>query len=91
MFIYLYETKSQSVLFTFDEIFAMALNLPPPNDEDRASVAEAGLCASCAHLRVLRSRSVFVRCARADSDADSRFPRYPVLPVLECPGWESGA
>jgi len=55
------------------------------------SLAHAGLCARCAHAEVVRSGrgSVFVRCAR--SDHDPRFPRYPVLPRLTCPGHEPGA
>jgi hypothetical protein len=45
-----------------------------------------GLCAVCRHLLLLTSpRSVFVRCALAVSDP--RFPRYPALPVLACPGF----
>jgi hypothetical protein len=47
---------------------------------------QPGLCASCAHLRLLASpRSVFVRCGLADSDA--AFPRYPALPVVGCAGF----
>ncbi|MFN7943278.1 MAG: hypothetical protein U0X73_16930 [Thermoanaerobaculia bacterium] len=39
---------------------------------------------------LLRSpRSAFLRCGRAKDDP--RFARYPVLPVLECPGFEAGA
>ena len=66
----------------------MGLNAPPPTAEDRAEVAPwAGLCASCEHLRVLRSkRSCFVRCGRADSDP--HFTRYPPLPVHWCHGHE---
>jgi hypothetical protein len=46
----------------------------------------AGLCATCAHLLLLASpRSVFVRCGLAATD--SRFPRYPALPVLACTGY----
>ncbi len=45
-----------------------------------------GLCASCVHLVAARSRrSVFVRCALAGTD--SRFARYPTLPVRECVGF----
>jgi hypothetical protein len=59
--------------------------------EERRLVAErpvpAGLCARCAHLRVLASRrSVFVRCALAETDP--RFPRYPALPVTACAGYQ---
>lgn len=47
-----------------------------------------GLCGRCRHLREQASRrgSVFYRCARADED--ERYPRYPALPVLRCPGHE---
>jgi hypothetical protein len=52
-----------------------------------------GLCATCENLRILASRrSVFVRCALAESDP--RFPRYPALPVAACSGYvraEAGA
>ena len=49
-----------------------------------------GLCLDCIHLRLLHSgRSRFVRCFLAESDPD--YPRYPVLPVVDCAGhgpWE---
>lgn len=55
--------------------------------DDLAGLAVApGQCARCRHLEVLRSpRSVFVRCGLAA--ADSRFARYPALPVLRCAGF----
>ena len=61
-----------------------------PERPDRRRLAELsvqpGLCATCAHLRLVASpRSVFVRCGLAD--ADPAFPRYPPLPVVGCPGW----
>ena len=63
----------------------MALTVPPASDEDRAEVEHAGLCASCRHLQVLRSKcSTFVRCRLADRDPD--FERYPPLPVGWCRG-----
>lgn len=44
-----------------------------------------GLCATCVHLRLLRSpRSTFARCAKAERDPT--FPRYPRLPVVACRG-----
>ena len=48
----------------------------------------AGLCDSCAHQRIVRNTrgSVFSLCERSRSDR--AYPRYPRLPVLECPGWE---
>lgn len=53
--------------------------------------AAIGLCATCRHARRIESRrgSMFLLCARAASDA--RYPRYPRLPVLHCPGHETGA
>ncbi len=65
----------------------MGLKASPATEDDRAEVERAGLCASCAHLQVLRSqRSTFVRCALADRDP--RFERYPSLPVGWCRGHE---
>lgn len=49
----------------------------------------AGLCDSCRHQqRVPNTRgSVFSLCLRSRSEPE-RFPRYPRLPVVECPGYE---
>jgi pimeloyl-ACP methyl ester carboxylesterase len=46
-----------------------------------------GLCASCQHLRSVRSArgSDFVLCAL--SRVDPRFPKYPGLPVRQCSGY----
>ena len=51
--------------------------------------ANAGLCASCTHARTIESSkgATFVRCEL--SFTDSRFARYPRLPVLRCEGYES--
>ena len=48
-----------------------------------------GLCAMCRHVRVVQTRtgSRFYLCRRSETDA--RYPRYPGLPVLECPGFAS--
>jgi len=48
----------------------------------------AGLCADCRFARVIRSDrgSVFFQCGK--SFEDPRFPKYPRLPVRECPGYE---
>jgi hypothetical protein len=50
--------------------------------------ARAGLCASCAHAKIVTSsrESVFFLCQR--SLTDPGFPRYPPLPVLTCRGYE---
>lgn len=49
---------------------------------------EPGLCAGCGWAQAIESAkgSRFLRCGR--SDADSRFPRYPPLPVRTCEGFE---
>ena len=48
-----------------------------------------GLCADCLHARRVENTrgSVFVLCER--SATDPAFPKYPRLPVLLCPGYES--
>ena len=52
---------------------------------------EAGLCATCSWVAIMRSDrgSIFLRCERAK--ADPAYPKYPRLPVLRCPGWEKRA
>jgi hypothetical protein len=59
-----------------------------PNPVD---VAQAGLCARCMHARrVVSARgSTFWLCERAKTD--SRFSKYPRLPVVACIGHEPGA
>jgi len=54
-------------------------------------VSSVGLCAACAHARVVESRrgSRFWLCRR--SFTDPVFPRYPPLPVLACPGFDPAA
>jgi hypothetical protein len=56
--------------------------------QDWASTHPAGLCASCKHVRIVRSDrdSVFYQCKLAATD--TRFPQYPALPVLTCEGYE---
>jgi hypothetical protein len=48
----------------------------------------AGLCAGCQYVKVIQSArgSFFLLCER--SKTDPRFNKYPVLPVLQCPGYE---
>lgn len=50
---------------------------------------EPGLCGSCQHARVVETRtgSRFYLCQL--SRVDPRFPRYPRLPVLRCPGYRA--
>ncbi len=47
-----------------------------------------GLCDECRHQRLVPNTrgSVFSLCER--SRTDPRFPRYPPIPVLSCPGFE---
>ncbi len=49
----------------------------------------AGLCESCLHMRRITSDrgSVFYLCKL--SAVDSRFPKYPRLPVLSCAGYQN--
>jgi hypothetical protein len=49
---------------------------------------EVGLCATCRHVRVVRSDrgSEFYQCLLAATDP--RFRKYPPLPVLQCAGYE---
>ncbi len=50
-----------------------------------------GLCATCVHRSVIRTRrgSTFLLCGL--SRTDPRFPRYPRLPVLACDGYVPAA
>ncbi len=47
-----------------------------------------GLCATCEHVRLIRSDrdTTFYQCGRAATDPG--FPKYPRLPVLQCTGYE---
>ena len=47
-----------------------------------------GLCADCRYAQTMKSDrgSVFYRCER--SATDPAFPKYPRLPVRQCPGYE---
>lgn len=51
----------------------------------------AGLCESCANVRIVDTRkgSRFFLCQL--SDVDPRFPRYPRTPVLQCIGYARAA
>jgi len=59
----------------------MTPDAPPP--------PEAGLCASCLHTREIVSGrgSRFYYCGRSETDA--QYPKYPRLPVQECPGYQA--
>jgi hypothetical protein len=56
--------------------------------ESRQAALRRGLCAVCAHARIVKSDrgAEFVFCEKSKTDA--RFARYPRLPVLECAGYE---
>ncbi len=47
-----------------------------------------GLCQTCFYMRTVETKrgSVFYLCALAKED--SRFSKYPSLPVLSCLGYE---
>jgi hypothetical protein len=63
----------------------------PDSDRLAQERAAAGLCATCAHARVISNDrgSRFFLCELARTDP--RFARYPRLPVLACVGWERSA
>jgi len=47
-----------------------------------------GLCSDCRYMRQIESErgSTFYRCERWVLNPN--FPKYPRLPVIECPGYE---
>ena len=49
----------------------------------------AGLCTSCVHVKLIPSShgSTFYQCQL--SFTDSRFPKYPRLPMLACDGYQA--
>lgn len=54
------------------------------------SAPPAGLCNLCRHQQVVpTARSSFSLCRLWK--VDRRFPRYPRLPVVHCPGFEPRA
>ena len=55
---------------------------------DPIKESREGLCASCRHRKENRSDrgSVFIYCRK--SETDSRYPKYPPLPVVRCAGHE---
>ena len=58
---------------------------------DKQHVPDPGLCRSCANVRRIESdrKSVFIMCNL--SFEDSRFPKYPRLPVTTCSGYRPSA
>jgi hypothetical protein len=66
------------------QVPAAACSFP---EVDRSTAITAGLCATCAHCRLVESRrSRFYLCER--SRTDPAFPRYPRLPVVACRGYD---
>ena len=59
---------------------------PGGTKADRIGV-NAGLCATCTHVRQIESAkgSTFVLCTLSASNP--LFPKYPRLPVLACAGY----
>ncbi len=57
--------------------------------QDAPPSQETGLCASCLHTREIISGrgSRFYYCGR--SEMDTHYPKYPRLPVHECPGYQT--
>jgi hypothetical protein len=57
------------------------------NDSSGFRQVEAGLCASCTHVKLIPSSrgATFYMCQL--SLRDPRFPRYPRLPVISCGGY----
>ena len=61
----------------------------PASDLTSAAKKRLGLCASCRHARLIESAkgSQFLLCQLSQSDPN--FPKYPRLPVLDCPGYQT--
>ncbi|MGO9125385.1 MAG: hypothetical protein ACLP6G_10915 [Terriglobales bacterium] len=57
------------------------------DDKVNAERRRVGLCLDCQYARRIDSShgSTFYRCGR--SGTDPSFPKYPRLPVLQCPGY----
>jgi len=60
-------------------------------NDDKQRVTDPGLCRNCANARRIESdrKSVFIMCNL--SFEDSRFPKYPRLPVITCSGYRPSA
>jgi hypothetical protein len=56
--------------------------------EDAPAIASVGLCATCTHVRLIRSdrEAIFYLCTL--SVVNPRFRKYPMLPVLSCAEYE---
>lgn len=62
-------------------------HLMPSSPKDNYNTLNAGLCADCAHARLITSdkESTFLQCQL--SFTDPSFAKYPRLPVLACSGY----
>ena len=62
---------------------------PDQSIRERAERAQRGLCNTCVWARSVANRrgSAFLLCGR--HRLDSRFPKYPPLPVSSCAGYEA--
>jgi Domain of unknown function (DUF6946) len=60
----------------------------PDSENTTSNREQVGLCSDCQHtLRITSSRgSTFYLCGR--SAHDPKFPKYPRLPVIQCPGYD---
>jgi hypothetical protein len=74
----------------FRKVFAFMPCLPMSDQFDAVLPGlrdPIGLCATCRHVRVVQStRSTFYLCRL--SEVDTRFAKYPRLPVVECAGYD---
>lgn len=64
---------------------------PEPSDKGQPSQVWVGLCELCVNRRITRNRvgSNFHLCSL--SKTDPCYPKYPVLPVLTCEGFDAGS
>ena len=72
--------------------FATAAGSSVKKDAQPAQFEQAaGLCPRCSHVRVIESDrgSRFLLCSLFRSNP--RFPKYPRLPVTQCPGFQPDA
>lgn len=59
------------------------------NKQSEDALDSVGLCASCENMRLIESDrgTKFYLCRL--SATDPSFPKYPRLPVLQCPGYRA--
>ena len=61
------------------------------NSKTKAKPLRIGLCSDCLYMRQIESArgSIFYQCGRSASNPN--FPKYPRVPVIQCPGHEPKA